>query len=366
MEQDDPVGVAGGLGGFGAAFLAATWRSAAAGRCPASSRVACLLLYTGVRVENFFLVPPMLAVLLIWHHRHWLAIGAAGAATVAMFVAFSIVIDKQNHNWQIRMTNLVLTRILPDESLRAEFLAQGLPAEPALLAASGRMLAAYDPAFVKTPQFQRWLDEQSRPAYVAWLGTLEPHRILVDKIDNAMKHWPYAFNYYFAGSPAGECLDFYPWSHEMRMPFAQWRWLALIPIACALLTLDLAFVDLFALAYFAAVYSMAFAATATPAVGSPYGPHRRAVSVRADRGAGAGVERLRPLWRRRHDRCRPLHDRVRSMIMKPLQVYRTRPRWRGSSPGREPAAGRSRRRSAPPCARRRVPSRRIPCSPSAA
>ena len=62
-----------------------------------------------------------------------------------------------------------------------------------------------------------------------------------------------------ASALPGSAWDFYPWSHEMRVPFAQWRWLALIPIACALLTLDLAFVDLFALAYFAAVYSMAFA-----------------------------------------------------------------------------------------------------------
>jgi hypothetical protein len=158
---------------FGAAFLAA---SLALGRRWSLPRflawVACLLLYTGVRVENFFLVPPMLAVLLVWHHRHWLAIGAAGAATVAMFVAFSIVIDKQNHNWQIRMTNLVLTRILPDETLRTEFMARGLPAEPALLAAKGRMLAAYDPAFVEaTPQFQ----QVARRAVASGLRRLAAH-----------------------------------------------------------------------------------------------------------------------------------------------------------------------------------------------
>jgi hypothetical protein len=247
---------------FGAAFIAATL---ALGRRWSGPRfalwTACLLLYTGVRVENFFLVPPMLAVLVVWHRHHWLAIGTASAAAVAMFVIFSVVIDKQNHNWQIRMTNLVLTRILQDPHLHSVFQAHGLPDEPALLAARGRMLAAYDPAFVAaTPEFQRWLDDQSRPAYIAWMRTLEPHRMLVADMDRVLKHWPFAFNYYFAGVRLPtSAWDFYPWSHEMRLPFAQWRWLALIPIACALLTLDLAFVDLFALAYLGAVYLMAFA-----------------------------------------------------------------------------------------------------------
>ncbi|MFN8640426.1 MAG: hypothetical protein U0802_01720 [Candidatus Binatia bacterium] len=72
--------------------------------------IACLLLYTGVRVENFFLVPPPLAALLLWHRRCRLALGLAGAAALTLFVAFSVVIDKQNHNWQIRMTNIVPTR----------------------------------------------------------------------------------------------------------------------------------------------------------------------------------------------------------------------------------------------------------------
>ncbi|HSQ01605.1 MAG TPA: hypothetical protein VL049_30645 [Candidatus Dormibacteraeota bacterium] len=247
---------------FGAAFLAA---SLALGRRWSPWRlvvwIACLLLYTGVRAENFFLVPPVLAALLVWHRRHWKAVGAAGLAALGLFVAFSIVIDKQNHNWQIRMTNIVLTRILPDLKLRAEFLARGLPEEPALLAARGRMLAAYDPAFVAaTPEFQRWLDDQSRPTYLAWLRTFEPHKMLFEAMDHVMKHWPSVFNYYIAGVRLpGSAWDFYPWSHAMRMPFAEWRWLPLIPIACALLTLELTFADLFALAYVAAVYLMAFA-----------------------------------------------------------------------------------------------------------
>ena len=222
---------------------------------------ACLLLYTGVRVENFFLVPPMIAALALWHRRHWLAIGAASAVAVAMFVAFSIVIDKQNRNWQIRMTNVVLTRILANPALAEEFFANGLPREPTLLAAKGRMLAAYDPAFVDaTPAFQRWLDEESRPTYVAWLRGPEPHAMLFDGMDHVLKHWPFVFNYYTAGVRLpGSAWDFYPLSHAMRLPFTRWRLLALLPLACAVLTWRLAFVDLFALAYLAAVYLMAFA-----------------------------------------------------------------------------------------------------------
>lgn len=247
---------------FGAAFMAATL---CLGRRWSGPRfavwAACLLLYTGVRVENFFLVPPMVAALLVWHRRHWLAIGAAGTAAVLLFVAFSVVIDKQNRNWQIRMTNIVLTRILPNPPLAEEFFTQGLPREPTLLAAKGRMLAAYDPAFVAaTPEFQRWLDEQSRPTYVAWLRGFEPHAMLVDGLDHVTKHWPFAFNYYTAGVLLpGSAWDLYPASHAMRLPFTRWRWLALVPLACALLTWRIAFVDLFALAYLAAVYLMAFA-----------------------------------------------------------------------------------------------------------
>jgi hypothetical protein len=247
---------------LGAAFLAA---SLALGRRWTTGRavlwVACLLLYTGVRVENFFLVSPILAALSLWHWRHWKVIGAAGAAALALFVAFGVVIDKQNRNWQIRVTNVVLTRILPDPRLRAEFLARGLPQEPALLAAAGRMLAAYDPSFVAaTPRFQHWLDEDSRRVYIAWLRTLEPHRILARDLDRVITHWPYVFNYYFAGQRLPRSAwDFYPWSHALRMPFAHWCYLAAIPLGCALLTWELAFADLFALAYLLAVYLMAFA-----------------------------------------------------------------------------------------------------------
>lgn len=247
---------------LGAAFLAA---SLALGRRWTTPRlslwIACLLLYTGVRVENFFLVPPILAVLSLWHWRQWKALGAAGAVALALFVTFSVVVDKQNRNWQIRMTNIVLTRILPDAALREEFLARGLPDEPALLAARGRMLAAYDPAFVAaTPRFQRWLDEQSRGTYLAWLRTLAPHRMLLGGMDGAMTHWPYAFNYYFAGLRLpSSAWDFYPLSHAMRLPFAAWPWLALIPVACAVLTVQITFADLFAVAYMLGVYLMAFA-----------------------------------------------------------------------------------------------------------
>jgi hypothetical protein len=281
---------------LGAALLAATL---ALGRRWSGARLAlwtaCLLLYTGVRVENFFLVPPLFAALLVWHRHHWRALAAAGVSALALFVAFSIVIDKQNRNWQIRMTNIVLTRILPYAPLAAEFHALGLPREPALLAARGRMLAAYDPAFVAaTPEFQRWLDEQSRPTYLAWLGGLEPHGMLAGAMDQVMKHWPYAFNYYLAGLRLpGSAWDFYPWSHAMRLPFARWRWLAVIPVASALLTFSVAFVDLFALAYLAAVYLMAFAV-----FHGDTGEMDRHLVLTATLYRFAPVIALAPLWER--------------------------------------------------------------------
>jgi hypothetical protein len=247
---------------LGAALLAATL---ALGRRWSTARLAvwavCLVAYTGVRAENFFLVPPLAAALLVWHRRHWRALAAVGAAAAALFLVFSVVIDKQNRNWQIRMTNVVLTRVLPDTALANRFHAAGLPREPALLAARGRMLAAYDPTFVAaTPEFQRWLDEQSRPAYLAWLRTPAPHVMLFEAMDRTIKHWPHAFNYYTAGVRLpGVAWDAYPASHALRLPFATWLWLAAIPFASALLTRRVVFGDLFALAYLAAVYLMAFA-----------------------------------------------------------------------------------------------------------
>jgi len=247
---------------LGAALLAATL---ALGRRWSPARYAiwafCLLMYTGVRAENFFLVPPLFAALLVWHRRHWRTLGAVGATAAALFVVFSVVLDKQNRNWQIRMTNIVLTRVLPDAPLAHQFHTAGLPREPALLAARGRMLAAYDPTFVAaTPAFQRWLDEHSRPMYLAWLRTLAPQRMLFQSMDHTLKHWPNAFNYYIAGVRLpGTAWDAYPISHAMQIEFARWLWLAAIPLASALLTRRVVFGDLFVLAYLAAVYLMAFA-----------------------------------------------------------------------------------------------------------
>lgn len=247
---------------LGAALLAATL---ALGRRWNRARFAlwalCLVLFTGVRVENFFLVPPLVLMLLAWSPRHWRQLGAASAVAALLFVVFSVVIDKQNRNWQIRMTNIVLTRILPNVPLAHEFHAGGLPREPTLLVAKGRMLAAYDPTFVAdTPQFQRWLDEQSRPAYLAWLRSLAPHRMLIEKWDHTLHHWPRVFDYYTAGVRLpGSAWDWYPISHALRLPLARWWWLAVLPVACALLTRRVRFIDLFVLGYLAAVYLMAFA-----------------------------------------------------------------------------------------------------------
>lgn len=246
---------------LGAALLAATL---ALGRHWSRRRfalwAALLVLFTGVRVENFFLVPPFVLMLLAWRRRHWRAIGAATAVAAALFVVLSVVIDKQNRNWQIRMTNIVLTRVLPDGALAQQFHDIGLPREPELLKASGRMLAAYDPQFVAaTPQFQRWLDEQSRPAYLAWLRSLAPHRLLIAYWDHTLTHYPHVFTYYTAGVRLpGSAWDWYPVAHALQLPFRHWLWLAAVPVACALLTRRVRFIDAFVLAWLAAVYLMAF------------------------------------------------------------------------------------------------------------
>jgi hypothetical protein len=218
------------------------------------------LLFSNIRVENFFLVPFLLGTLLLWHRAHWKALAAVGAVAVSMFVFFGVLLDKQNHNWHIRMTNVVLTRILPDPVLADFFFARGLPREDTLLAAKGRMLAAYDPPFVEsTPQFQHWLEHGSREAYSEWLTGVAPHRRLVDMLDHTLSRSPYGHEYYTAGvALPGAAMNLNRLWDGVRLPFSTWLWLAAIPVACAAVTRRIRFPDLLALAYLAAVYSLAF------------------------------------------------------------------------------------------------------------
>ncbi|MEO8604092.1 MAG: hypothetical protein ABI629_16070 [bacterium] len=218
------------------------------------------VLFTGVRAENFFLVPPLLLALLAHHRRHWLALLAAGALCAALFVTFSVVADKENRNWQIRMTNLVLTRIRPERELRAQFEALGMPSGPELDGWHGHMLAAYDPAFAPaTPEFQHWLDTQSRPTYLRWLATAEPHRQLAKWLDFSLLRRDDAFNYYAGGLrlPRAATATF-PFWDALRVPFKFWWVLAALPLAASLAMRRITFAQSFALAYLAAVYALTF------------------------------------------------------------------------------------------------------------
>jgi hypothetical protein len=219
---------------------------------------ACTALFTGVRVENFFIVPLFCAPLMLWHRARWLPLGAAGAVSAVMFIVFGILLDKETANWQTRMTNVVLTRILMDPHLMLEFQARGLPNDPVMIANGGRLLRYYDNEFrAQSPQFQRWLEEESRGTYLRWLATLEPHRLLIASMDNVNSR--ITNGYYMGGvvypRAATSLVRMYD---AMAMPFRYWYWLAVVPVLCAAVTRRIRFVDLFALAYLAAVYVMAF------------------------------------------------------------------------------------------------------------
>jgi hypothetical protein len=221
---------------------------------------ACALAFNGVRVENFVVVPIFTAALLVWHRARWPPLAAIGAVAAAMFVVFGIVLDKQTTNWQTRMTNVVLTRILPDPKLAAEFHARGLPQEASLLPYQNRLLSYYNAEFrAQTPAFQHWLDEDSRGTYVRWLATAAPHRLLTEWMDSIMLR--ITNDYYIGGvvlpASANALIPFYD---AVRLNFRFWYWLALVPVLCAALTLSVRFVDVFVLAYLAAVYVLAFAA----------------------------------------------------------------------------------------------------------
>jgi hypothetical protein len=246
---------------FGAATVAATL---ALGRRWSWPRLAlwwlCAFLFAGTRLENPFLVFPLFGALLVWHRAHWRALGAAGAALAAMFVVFGILLDKQNTNWNYRMTNLVLTRVFNDAALAEWFFARGLPREENLFKWKGRMLAGSDPAFApETPEFQRWLEEDSRAVYLEYLTGMEPHRRLVQSMDQITTRIDFSHHYYLVGiNLPGKEYQLVPFFDAVRMPFRYWRWLAVVPLVCVVLSRRVLFADLFALAYLFSVYVISF------------------------------------------------------------------------------------------------------------
>ena len=103
---------------FGAALCAATLALGRHWSWPHfAAWAACAVLFTGVRVENFLIVPLFCAPLMVWHRARWLPLAAVGTVCAIMFLVFGILLDKQTSNWQTRMTNVVLTRILTDPRL---------------------------------------------------------------------------------------------------------------------------------------------------------------------------------------------------------------------------------------------------------
>ena len=218
------------------------------------------LLFSNMRIENFVLVPFLLGVLVVWHRAHWKALTAVGIVAALLFAVFGVLIDKQSRNWHIRMTNIVLTRILPDPVLSDSFFARGLPREGTLLAAKGRMLAGYDPLFVAaTPRFQHWLEHGSREAYIGWLSGNDPHRRLLDKLDDALTRSESGHQYYSSGvALPGAAMNLNRLWDRARLSFAIWVWLAAVPILCAVVTRRIRFPDLLALDYLAAIYCLAF------------------------------------------------------------------------------------------------------------
>jgi len=246
---------------FGAALLTATLALGRRWSWPRFALwAATALIFTGIRVENVFLPAVLLGALLVWHRKRWLPLGAVGIVFGTLFAIFGLLIDKENHNWSIRMTNLVLTRILPDPQLSAYFHARGLPYEPNLLAWKNQMLAAYQPSFVEqTPEFQRWLEDGSRAAYMEWMMGLDPHRRLLQQIDWITTREQEGHAYYAgAVNLPGVAMDLNRLYDAVRIPFRDWRWLALVPVACALLSWRIRFVDVFAIAYMIGVYVVAF------------------------------------------------------------------------------------------------------------
>ena len=243
---------------FGAALCAAT---VALGRQWTRPRfalwAACAVLFTGVRVENFLFVPPLCAALLLWHRARWLPLLSVGAATALLFLVFGVILDRGTDHWQNRMTNVVLTRVLQDPELTIEFFARGLPRDEGMLAARGQMLKYYDTEWRNsTPAFQHWLDDESRPVYMRWLTTLMPHRKLIAWMDSIMHRGQY--DYYTGGLHLPAITMDARMYDATQIPFVYWRWMAVVPVACAVLTLSVRFIDLFGLAYLIAVYVLTF------------------------------------------------------------------------------------------------------------
>jgi len=100
------------------------------------------------------------------------------------------------------------------------------------------------------------LDDESRPVYMRWLTTLMPHRKLIAWMDSIMHRGQY--DYYTGGLHLPAITMDARMYDATQIPFVYWRWMAVVPVACAVLTLSVRFIDLFGLAYLIAVYVLTF------------------------------------------------------------------------------------------------------------
>jgi len=87
------------------------------------------------------------------------------AGFLAIFLLDNASADR-GRRWVYPLVNVIVTRILPDEAARAEFIARGMPESPALR--PRRQRRAYD-SDVKLADFREWVDSHGKRAYVGYL-----------------------------------------------------------------------------------------------------------------------------------------------------------------------------------------------------
>jgi hypothetical protein len=128
---------------------------------------AGLLAFT--RLSNFYVLPALVAPFVLRPWRQW---GALLAAVLLLGCMHLLFMQTPAGVWMHRVwiTNVVMSRILPDPASRAEFAAQGMPTNAAVLRHAGRMRGpAFQELWNDSPDFERWISTRGLSAYRRWL-----------------------------------------------------------------------------------------------------------------------------------------------------------------------------------------------------
>lgn len=122
------------------------------------------------RMTNVYVLPFFVLPLLVRGWRRWMI---PSIAVLTIYVLVSFLSDHRGKGYQrLTLTDVLLMRILPDQEAAAYFSERGMPLNDIVLSYAGRgTKTVQDQLFAESPEFGRWVDENGKRVYQAWLLT---------------------------------------------------------------------------------------------------------------------------------------------------------------------------------------------------